>query len=338
MDGEFEGGERKPNTQGFKQTVGRLRSAKKSHIGHRASLDWRQDSSRVCAVAATEEIFSSVDDLLSVIVKSRTAEALVNDDALRGLKISFDAQTPFSQFYPQEAIVALNPNRPKGDLINLLVRELRRAWQYGRGALVNPMSFEPEEAVLINRAQQADALMVSIKVAWELKLLGEQEAWGFMVGSPMGNVTAAFESHAQKDFRTLNNGEASRAAYDRFFDGVNTKMHDKRLIHHMLLDDKGYMKAPAKARGLGMDIFRRLGEVPHSSNYLSMSGSKRAPNDSCYASIEDRSNANFLWFIKFERSFQEKELEMLKESVRASAEIVDFAKWSMYSRRQTTGA
>jgi hypothetical protein len=53
----------------------------------------------------------------------------------------------------------------------------------------------------------------------------------------------------------------------------------------------------------------------------------------CYSTIEDRSNANFLWFIKFERSFQEKELQMLQESVKASADIVDFTKWSLHTRR-----
>jgi hypothetical protein len=55
--------------------------------------------------------------------------------------------------------------------------------------------------------------------------------------------------------------------------------------------------------------------------------------DQCYATVEDRSNANFLWFIKFERSFQEKELQMVQESVKLSAEVVDFGKWSDKTKR-----
>jgi hypothetical protein len=209
----------------------------------------------------------------------------------------------------------------------MLARELRRAWQHSQGVLVNPMSFEPEDAVLVNRAQQADVFMVSIKIAWELRLLGESEAWDFMVGSPMADVTRAFELHAQKDFRTLNNGAAARAAYDKFFEDSRTKIHDKRIIHQMLLDDRGYMKAPQQHRRVSMELFCRLGELPHGSNYLS-GRHKRQPTDLCYATVEDRSNANFLWFIKFERSFQEKELKMLQDSVKTSAEIVDFAKWA----------
>ena len=83
---------------------------------------------------------------------------------------------------------------------------------------------------------------------------------------------------------------------------------------------------------LSMELFKKLGELPHGRNYLSMKA-KRLPVDTCYATVEDRSNANFLWFIKFERSFQEKELQMIQESVKLTAEIVDFAKWTMNSRR-----
>ena len=87
------------------------------------------------------------------------------------------------------------------------------------------------------------------------------------------------------------------------------------------------MKAPRKQVKAGMELFQKLGELPYGRNYLLMS-SKKAPTDMCYATVEDRSNANFLWFIKFERSFQEKELQMIQDSVKLSAEVVDFSKWT----------
>jgi hypothetical protein len=325
---------KKPKTKGFKGTSQRLRQGKESHLAHRASLDWRQDQNRVCGYSDDASDCVSLDELKAVLMRSMTAEALLCGESAKGLKIYYDPQMPLSQFYPrgEESIVTINPYRPKGDLLNMLVRELRRAWQHRQGALVNPMSFEPDEAVLVNRAQQADVLMISIKVAWELKLVGEADAWNFMAGSSMVDVTRAFETHAQKDFRTLNNGEASRAAYDKFFEDSRTKIHDKRIIHQMLLDDQGYMKSQQKRPRVGMELFQKLGELPHGRNYLSIS-SKKPPTDMCYSTIEDRSNANFLWFIKFERSFQEKELQMLQESVKTSADIVDFSKWSSPARR-----
>ena len=340
MDNEIDSGcdheslTKKPKITGFKDTSRRMRRGKEKHLGHRASLDWRSDQDRVCNKLG--DIVDCVDlaELEVILMKSRTGEALLCGESAKGLRIYYDPQIPMSQFYPrgEECIITLNPYRPKGDLLNMLARELRRAWQHHHGAMVNPMSFEPEQAVLINRAQQADVLMVSVKVAWELKLQGESEAWNYMVGSPLSDVTRAFEIHAQKDFRSLNNGEASRAAYDKFFEDSRTKLHDKRIIHQMLLDDHGYMKAPQKQQKVGMELFAKLGELPHGRNYLSGVG-RRLPTDMCYATIEDRSNANFLWFIKFERSFQEKELQMLKESVRTSAEIVDFSK-TLLARRQ----
>jgi hypothetical protein len=323
---------KKPKVGRFKSTSQRLREGKENHLSHRASLDWRQDHERVCSPGAEAAYYIELDVLKGIVLKSRTGEVLLREAEAQGLKIFYDPQTPQSQFYPRAGggVIALNPHRPEGDVINMLVRELRRAWQHNQGALVNPMQFEPDDAVLVNRAQQADVFMVSIKVAWELKLIGESVAWDFMTGSPMLAVTRAFETQAQQDFRSLNNGEAARAAYDKFFEGSCTKPHDKRIIHQMLLDDVGYMKAVRKEERAPAELFRRLGVLPNSSNYLAIRN-KRAPTDMCYSTVEDRSNANFLWFIKFERSFQEKELQMLQESVKASAEIVDFAAWSFMS-------
>jgi hypothetical protein len=85
---------------------------------------------------------------------------------------------------------------------------------------------------------------------------------------------------------------------------------------------------------MSVDVVRKLGSMPQGKNYLSLSQA-RSPVDLCYATVDDRSNANFLWFIKFERSFQEKELQMVQESVKMSAEIVDFAKWALQARQNS---
>jgi hypothetical protein len=328
---------KKPKTGQFKQTTQRLRQSKKAApLSDRPSLDWRLDQRRVCEAGGADADILPIAELKKILLKSRTAQSLMTSD----LHIVYDRQSPGAQFYPgvkqdgkdSRRVITLNPHRPTGDLVNLLSRELRRAWQHRQGALVSPLSFEPDEAILVNRAQAADVLMISIKIAWELKLIGLPEAWDHMIGSPLADIGRTFEMKAQTDFRTLNNGEASRAAYDKFFEDARTKAHDKRIIHQMLQDETGYIKSMEKPQKVSMDLFKRLGELPHGRNYLSMKA-KHTPTDMRYATVEDRSNANFLWFIKFERSFQEKELQMIKESVKLTAEIVDFAKWSMEARR-----
>lgn len=325
----------KPDKRRFRDTTGRLRGGKEKHLSHRASLDWRLDQRTVCEVVESPADVVAIEDLRSILMQSRTAETLLSGAQAENLVIVYDAQIPASQYYPsadeRPATITLNPYRPKGDLLNLLSRELRRNWQHFHGALVNPMDYEPDEAILVNRAQQADALMVSIKIGWELKLCGISDAWDYLVGSPMSDVSRTFEIKAQTDFRSLNNGEAARAAYDKFFEDSRTKIHDKRIIHQMLLDETGYMKSQKERSRVSMDLFKRLGELPHGKNYLSMKAT-RTPMDTCYATVEDRSNANFLWFIKFERSFQEKEQQMIEESVKLSAEVVDFSRFAKAAR------
>lgn len=323
---------KKPKTKRFKQTTNRLRQ-KDNHLSHRPSVEWHLDQTRVCEKYGDVVDYVGLDRLKAIILKSRTGTELLNGDAAKGLEIYYDPQTLSSQFYQtaDRKIITLNPHRPKGDLVNLLSKELRACWQHHQGALVNPLSYDPEEAVLVNRAQQADRLMIAIRIGWELKLAGEPEAWDFMAGSPMADLGRAFEVRAQSDFRSLNNGDAARAAYDKFFEDSRTKIHDKRIIHQMLLDESGYLKLDAKRPKVGMDLFQKLGEMPFGRNYLVM-GDKKAPMDTSYQTVEDRSNANFLWFIKFERSFQEKEKQMLEDSVRLSAEIVDFSKKAQQMR------
>lgn len=324
----------KPDKRRLRDTSRRLKQ-KGTHLSNRASLDWRFDKERVCGKEGFRADIIPVEELLAAVLESRTGAAMVEELEQGGtLTVVYDMQTPASQFYTRDTnrIITLNPYRPRGDLIGLLARELRHGSQHMSGALVNPLSFEPDEAILVNRAQQADILMVAVKVAWELRLAGDSEAWDFISSTPLADVSRTFEIKAQSDFRTLNNGEASRTAYDKFFEDSRTKLYDKRIIHQMLLDESGYMKAGKKRPQVSMDLFSKLGSMPNARNYLSMK-SERVPTDICYSTVEDRSNANFLWFIKFERSFQEKELQMIQDSVRLSAEVVDFTKWSDRTRR-----
>ena len=63
-----------------------------------------------------------------------------------------------------------------------------------------------------------------------------------------------------------------------------------------------------------------LGKMPFGQNYLAASVGP-IMNDPIFTDVRDRSNANFLWFIKFERSFTEAEQEI---AAQASAETEKF--------------
>lgn len=325
---------RKPKAENFKKRAERVKSQK--HLNKRSAVMWSVDQDMVQAPFERVEADLNVNTLIDFLKDSATARNMLftKHEDLR-TDIAFDEQTIVSQFYPAHNTITLNPDRPTAELACVLIKEMRRAWQFQSGHLYNPMNFAPDEAILVNRAQQADALMVAIRVAWELKLLGQNQMWDFMIAAPFADVTRTFEIHAQNDFRSLNDGRAGRAAYDKWFDDHRTKIHDKRVIHQMLLEDTRYVEQRMdQIQPLTDQMLIRMGDMPAGQNYMGLKG-HRAPTHPEYMDVEDRSNANFLWFVKFERNFQEKETEMMmEESLSMSAEIIDFGRRAMELRQR----
>ena len=323
----------KPKTNNFKKRAKRLKS--NSRLNNRTAVLWSVDKDMAFQPFERQRKDLDIASLVSFLKDSKTARQMIfnADDEMRA-DIMFDEQTIVSQYYPAHNLITLNPDRPKAELACVLVKEMRRAWQYETGNLHNPLDFDPDEAILINRAQQADALMVVIRVAWELKLLGQDQMWNFMIGAPFADVTRTFEIHAKNDFRSLNDGRAGRAAYDKWFEEQRKGIHDKRVIHQMLLEDSGASeKGRNTVKRLTDQMMARMADMPGGRNYLTISG-HRSPMHAEYMEVEDRSNANFLWFVKFERNFQEHEEQLLEESVQLSGEVVDFSSRMMELRRK----
>ncbi len=206
--------------------------------------------------------------------------------------------------------IHINPNRQKSEMALLAARELRRLWQHRSGALVDPLTFHPDQAVLVNRAQIADLTASMVRIAWELQLAGEKDMWVRLENSAMEDLARAFAREAFMDFRTVNNGAANCAVFEAWFLSERCSHEDRRLIQQMLADYQGYVfEADSASVSLAGELIGALGGMPFGKNYL-------APyvqtilNDALFTEVRDRSNANFLWFIKFERSFRESEQEL----------------------------
>jgi len=315
----------KPKTEGLKEASKRVRQGRENHLAHRTSLDWRLAKAIVCKARDEKADLVYTDVVMDVVRQSRTANTLLDDAAMQNLDVIFDKQTKISQVYAKgdTLIIAVNPNRPKGELINTIAKEIRHAWQVAKGNLVNPMDYEPDQALLINRAQNADETAATVKAVWELNLAGEADAWDYMTVSSIGGIAREYEKTARADFRTINNGLAARKIYNALFTGIHTKNADKRIIHQMLLDDVGYMKQGGKKAYVAIDTFTKMGEMPFSANYM-LADKATLPNDPSFCKVEDRGNANFIWFIKFERQYQEKELEITAKAAE-TAQVIDFA-------------
>ena len=149
-----------------------------------------------------------------------------------------------------------------------------------------------------------------VRVAWELQLSGIKDAWERVENSSLSDLGRTFAREAYVDFRTLNNGDAASAVFETWFLSDRCRAADKEIIQKMLADYQGLVfEADQIGKSVGMDLISALGSVPFGKNYLAPYA-QMIMNDPIFTDVRDRSNANFLWFIKFEKSFRESEQEL----------------------------
>lgn len=261
----------------------------------------------------SESTHNDVADLKALkasLLKSRLAAAYLECAAEHNVEVVFSSQVETAFYDRKNAQILINPSINKVDQIFLATQELRRHWQHRQGALIHPLMFHPDNAVLVNRVQVADLIVSIIRVAWELQLSGEKEAWEWVENSSMADLGRAFAREAYLDFRTINNGQAAAAVFEAWFLSERCRAQDKILINQMLADHKGYVFDLEQCeKAITPNLIAALGEMPFGKNYLA-EHAVTIMDDAIFTDVRDRSNANFLWFIKFERSFRETEQEL----------------------------
>ncbi len=262
----------------------------------------------------TQDAEVRIAQITELLEESRMAASYLNVADKHDVTIKISEQVETAHYDRRSGTILLYPHMELIDQALLVARELRRHWQHRQGALLNPLSFQAEHAVLVNRAQDADLCTAMIRVAWELQLAGKRDVWERVENSPMGDLARAFAREAFIDFRTLNNGEASTAVFEAWFMSERCRQKDKEVIRSMLSDHGGYtIPDEQSSHHITVELMAALGEVPFGKNYLG----KYAHiiiDDPIFMEVRDRSSANFLWFIKFERSFKHAEQELQRES------------------------
>ena len=254
-----------------------------------------------------EKNISELEELLS---KSRFAQSLIGFAKEFGTQISYSRFVADAEYDRKDAHIRINPNMPWVDQIILLSRELRRVWQHRNGALIDPVSFYPDHAVLVNRAQVCDLTIMMIRMAWELHLADEKFVWDRIESSSMFDMARSFARESRLDFRNLNNGMSASASFETWFLSDRCLKEDRILIQRMLDDNKSCIFEDEKSSfSVAAQLIRSLGSVPFGKNYLAPY-IETIVQDAIFSEVRDRSNANFLWFIKFERSFREAEQEL----------------------------
>ena len=163
---------------------------------------------------------------------------------------------------------------------------------------------------MVNRVQEADLAVSIVRIAWELQLSGIREIWNYIERSAISDLARAYAREAFNDFRTINNGSASASVFETWFLSERCTQHDKKIVQAMIADYNGYVFDDTNAsKAVTAELIAGLGTMPYGKNYLSPYANI-IMNDPIFTEVRDRSNANFLWFVKFERSFKETECEL----------------------------
>lgn len=203
-----------------------------------------------------------------------------------------------TELHRAKAEIHVHSNLGMAEAFCLIAREVRRDHRPD----IHYLDFHPDHAILYRRICQADELCFMLRVAWEMKLSGWADAWNFLVFGECREMFRSFHREAALDFRTLANGKAMAAAFEAWFLGLWMRHTDKRTIQAMLADHRGSFFETADRHLTVGDIVAAT-RMAGGTSYLA----KHAPmilEDPVFTEVRDQSNHNFLWFIKFERSFR----------------------------------
>lgn len=259
------------------------------------------------------QITATVEKIRATLTTSRLAKAYLDHADKHGVELILTGQVQNALYDRKSGNILINNSLSEADQILLTARELRRHYQHRVGALLNPLNFHPDSAIIINRAQQADLITSVIRIAWELQLSGNKSAWERVENSSFADLGRAFVREAHSDFRTINNGQAATAVFEAWFLSERCRAEDKKLIKNMLADNEGYVFDLENAHtSVTPSVIAALGEMPFGKNYLAVH-TETIITDPIFTEVRDRSNANFLWFIKFERTFRETERDLQSE-------------------------
>lgn len=265
---------------------------------------------------------SSLNDILQFAEKSghfKTYYSFINE---QGIEIVLNS-TIQTEFYDREQRkIFLNQNLDINSATISLMRAMRMAWNHKRGVLINPLAFQPEEAILVNRILEADLAVAVVALLWDLKLAGETSLWNNAMSGSDYDICAAYAMEAMTDFRSIKSGLAARATFEKWFISGRCKSFDRQIIQTMLGKHTDIVISHQEAsKKVALDLIVALGQRPEGNNYLSLIANQII-EDGLFRDVRDRSNANFLWFVSFERRMEEVEQELQEDQSEGQANVI----------------
>lgn len=202
--------------------------------------DWAENKQLILAQNHVTDLEGVYQDKLTaakgILKNSKTGAALLDWAEQTGIDFVLDKQLPVeAAYYSQAGIVALSKKVAETSphsIALILAHEIRHAVQDSNGFIygttwqrkdgLGALLISPDDMIIGTRLTEADAYAHQLQVAAELVVAGDQQGW-----DPIAEVTAKgnlcvvakrFVEVAQADHKTLETGEAMRAAFDAFMD------------------------------------------------------------------------------------------------------------------------
>ena len=166
----------------------------------------------------------------------------------------------------------------------------------------NPVhAYQIESLILYHRLIEADSLYWMFRWSWE-KLLTGDEAPIALYRSIYDELAVAGTREAMGDFRSLKSGKCGQAVTETWFLTELCRAIDTRTIRGVLADYSHHKWVDELPFEAALNIAELKGEVNYLSKVLRM-----MMVDPVFTEVRSRQDANFVWFLKFEGSFQEAE-------------------------------
>lgn len=286
----------------------------------RSRIEAYDNSARSVEVEIMEPTTTSFDKAFQADQKSLSLSALIEKASISGTfrsyyahltqnAVSFElSQNIAGATYDRVTkTVKINTCLSDNRAICLMIRAMRLAWHHTQGTLMNPLRFQPEDVIVMNRLSVADQDVAMVAVAWDLRLAGLEDVWATLMNSPDHDLCVAYAMEAMMNFRSIASGLAARASFEKWFISGRCKSLDRQIIQLMLSHNADYIfEDEDVSRMIATDTIAKVGARPMGKNYLTPIVTN-VMTDGLYTDVRDRANANFLWFIQFEKKMGEAE-------------------------------
>lgn len=139
-----------------------------------------------------------LNHLINKVAKSETGREVLEKAAVAGYTVVFEAQKGSHGFCDDKnKVLSLNPASCDEDLIATLAHEGRHAQQYSQGALTGVYSPKYDMATQLKerRLMEADAFAVSVAVAKDIALAGDNRPLENMRSGTAGAMVDAYEAN-----------------------------------------------------------------------------------------------------------------------------------------------